>query len=121
MKNRRDITNNSFRYLKITSIIKKKIGSFLINMNDKRLGIITVNNVILSKDLRYAKIYVFFLNTLPIKKTISILNNSVSHIRKKLSESSTLNLIPKINFYYDKSIILNNRIDNLLDNNEDKR
>ena len=118
MKKKKDEIINSFRYLKISSIIKKKLGMLFLNMNDKRLGIITVNNIILSKDFRYAKIYVFFLNTISIKETISILNNLSSYIRKKLSENSNLNFIPKINFYYDKSIVVNNRIGNLLDKNE---
>ena len=64
-----------------------------------------------------AQIYVFFLNSLSIKDTISILNKSSPYLRNKLSETSKLNFVPKMNFYYDKSIVLNNRIDDLLKKN----
>jgi ribosome-binding factor A len=56
-------------------------------MNDKRLGMISINNVSLSDDLRYAKIYVFFLNNISIKKTIYLLNNSSSYLRSILSKN----------------------------------
>lgn len=118
MKKKRDNKIKSFRYLKISSLLKKKLGALLLQINDKRLGIITINSIRLSNDLRHAKVYVFFLNTLSIKQTVLILNNLSSYIRKKLSQSSNLNFIPKISFYYDKSIIVNNRIDNLLNEDE---
>jgi len=87
-------------------------------MNDKRLGIITINYIILSKDLRYAKVYIFSLNNLSVQNTVLILNKSSSYLRNQLSKKLNLNFIPKINFYYDKSILLNNRINNLLNKNE---
>ena len=117
MKRDNNTSTKSFRSLKISSIIKRKLGSLFISMNDKRLGIITVNNVLLSKDLRYAKIYIFFLNNLSINETIAILNKSSSYLRKKLLTVSNINYIPQMSFYYDKSIILNNRISALLKNN----
>ena len=104
--------------MKISSIIKKKLSSLFFSMDDKRLGIITINRIELSKDLRHAKAYVFFLNNMSIKESISLLKKSSSYFRKQISKSSTLNFIPKIDFYYDKSIILNNRINSLLNKNE---
>lgn len=114
MQKNNNITIKSFRSLKLSSILKKKLGVLILNMNDKRFGIISINNVLLSNDLRYAKVYVFFLNNISIKKTIYLLNNSSSYLRNLLSKNSHLNFIPKLNFYYDKSILVNNRINHLL-------
>lgn len=116
MKNNNQI--KSFRALKISSILKKKLGSLLLNMDDKRLGLITINYILLSNDFRYAKVYIFFLNNLSIKETIFLLNKSSSYLRSNLSKSSNLNFIPKLNFYYDKSILVNDRINNLLNKDE---
>ena len=81
---------------------------------------ITINYILLSNDLRYAKIYVFFLNSLSIKQSINILNKSSSYLRSLLYKNSNLNFVPKLNFYYDKSIIVNNRINYLLNKNENQ-
>jgi len=121
MKSDKNLLVKSFRSLKISSIIKKKLSNLLVNMNDKRIGIITINKIIISKDLRYAKIYIFFLNNLSIKETIKILNNSSSYLRNQLSKHSNLNFIPKINFYYDKSIMILDRINSLLKVNEKQK
>jgi len=113
--------SKSFKILKIESILKKKISEFFLQLSDKRLGIITTSKISLSKDLRYAKVYIFFLNKLSIKETIYILNDFSPYLRKQLSKKSNINFIPKISFYYDKSIILGNRINSLLSNNENKK
>lgn len=120
MKDKNSKIIKSFRHLKISSMIKKRLSELFLDMNDKRVGIITINEVLLSKDLRYAKVYVFFLNNLSIKNTMLLLNKCVPYLRNKLSSKLSLNFIPKINFYYDKSIIINNRIDKLLNNNIEK-
>ena len=108
----------SFRSLKLSSILKKKLGMIFFNMNDKRLGMVSINYIILSKDLRNAKIYVFFLNNLSIKDTISLLNKSETYLRNILSKNSKLNFIPRLTFYYDRSIIVGNRINHLLKKND---
>lgn len=120
MKKNNVISSKSFRSLKISSLLKKKIANIFLNINDKRLGIISINYIFLSNDLRNAKIYVFFLNNLSIKKTICLLNNYSKYLRNILSKNSNLNFIPKLYFYYDKSIIVGNRINNLLKMNNDK-
>ena len=51
----------SFRSLKIVSVIKRKLSSLILGMDDKRVGIITINDINLSKDFRYgADIRIFF-------------------------------------------------------------
>ena len=104
----------SFRSLKLSSVLKKKLGLIFFSMSDKRLGMISINYITLSKDLRNAKIYIFFLNKLSIKETIYILNKSSTYLKNLLSKNSKLNFVPKLTFYYDKSIVVGNRINHLL-------
>lgn len=109
---------NIYRLQRISQEIRKEI-SYIIQkfINDPRLNqFSTILDVIVSKDLSYAKIYVSFnkiKNNLKIS-SIKILNNASSYIRFLLSKNLKLRNTPQLVFVNDVSYIKGNKISNLL-------
>lgn len=98
----------------------KKILSFIIqySLRDPRLNtMITVSEVLLSPDCKYAKVFVTFLNDkkkIIITEIIKILNNATGFIRKLLSKKIKLRMTPKLFFIYDDSFANGIKISNIL-------
>ncbi|QCI18912.1 30S ribosome-binding factor RbfA [Buchnera aphidicola] len=79
--------------------------------------IITISEVILSKDLSHAQVFISFLksnNDLSKKTLLILLNKASGYIRKILCKKVKLRIIPNIVFYYDNSFSQGNKISLLL-------
>jgi len=91
----------SFRVEKISSILRNAIGSILLNkMADPDLRKVSVSNIILSNDLKIARVYVSSFDSDP-EKIIEKLNHAGGYIRKELSGSVYLKFLPNLQFFYD--------------------
>jgi ribosome-binding factor A len=112
------VYKNIYRIKRISQEIKKEISYIIQNcINDPRLNqFSTILDVIISKDLSYAKIYVSFdkINHNFKKSSIEILNHASSYIRFLLSKNLKLRMIPQLVFFNDFSYIEGNKISNLL-------
>ncbi|CAL4324040.1 30S ribosome-binding factor [Buchnera aphidicola (Protaphis terricola)] len=107
------------RSSRIARELKKNIAIIIqYFLKDPRFKIIiTVSDVILSKDLSYAQVFISFLeikHNLSIKKLLILLNKSSGYIRKLLCKKMKLRIIPNIVFYYDDSFNKGNKISLLL-------
>ena len=85
-------------------------------IKDPRLGFVTVNEVVVSKDLAVAKVYVTILNAdkAIISENINILNAASPYLRSELSKRMKMRIIPVLKFYYDNSMDVGNRVAELL-------
>lgn len=107
------------RSSKIAQELKKNIAIIIqYFLKDPRFKIIiTISEVIVSKDLSYAQVFISFLETnenLNVKKLLTLLNKASGYIRKLLCKKLKLRIIPNIIFYHDDSLIKGNRISLLL-------
>ena len=92
----------SFRVEKVSSTIKTAVAEIFLNkMSDPDLKLLTVSNVILSKDLKIAKILVSSLSEDP-DKLIKKLENAKGYIRHELSRSVYLKFVPDLRFIFDE-------------------
>ncbi len=100
----------SFRVEKISSTLKNAIGGILLNkMADPDLRSTSVSNVILSGDLKIAKIYVSSFESDP-DTVIKKLKNARGYIRKELSRSIYLKFLPDLQFFYDSAFEFDQKI-----------
>ncbi|MEN8223556.1 MAG: 30S ribosome-binding factor RbfA [Acidobacteriota bacterium] len=91
----------SFRIEKVSSTLKTAIGNILLNkMADPDLRKISVSNIILSNDLKIARVYVSSFDSEP-EKIVEKLNHARGYIRKELSGSVYLKFLPDLQFFYD--------------------
>lgn len=105
------------RSSRVASQIQKELAAiFQRDLKDPRLGFITVNEVVISKDLASAKIYVTVLNADDDGKReqVKLLNHLAPHIRSELAHRMRLRHIAELRFLYDDSFDTGMRVSELL-------
>ena len=96
-------------------------------VKDPRIGMVTVSDVEVSRDLNYAKIYVTFLqlenDAERIKEGLQGLTEAAGYNRSLLGSAMRLRVVPELRFYYDQTLVEGMRLSNLVTNTvrEDKR
>lgn len=84
-------------------------------ISDPRLAkMVTVTGVIVSKDMKHAKVYVTVLPDDKAKESVRVLNNASGFIRTSLAKRVTFRSLPNLRFYYDDTTIQANRVGKLL-------
>lgn len=111
---------------RVAQQIQREIAVILQReVKDPRVGMVTVSDVELTRDLQHAKIYVtFFLNEEDnIEVGVKVLNDASGYIRILLGKAMKLRVVPEIRFVYDKTLVEGMRISNLVTNTvrEDQR
>lgn len=84
--------------------------------NDSRLGLVTVNEVVVSNNLAFAKIYVTVFNNNACSKaeSVKVLNELTPNLRCQVAKRMRLKNIAEFRFYYDDSFDTGMRIAELL-------
>ncbi len=75
-------------------------------VRDPRVGMVSVTDVDVSRDLAYAKIHVTFVGDRDqeeIDQAVRALNGAAGYLRKLLAASIKLRITPKLTFIYDES------------------
>nr|2KZF_A Chain A, Ribosome-binding factor A [Thermotoga maritima] len=99
--------NPAYRKAMLESEIQKLLMEALQQLRDPRLkkDFVTFSRVELSKDKRYADVYVSFLGTPEERKeTVEILNRAKGFFRTFIAKNLRLYVAPEIRFYEDKGI-----------------
>lgn len=101
---------------KVAEAIRKEISLIIHDeLNDPRIGFLTVIRVELTHDLRFAKIFYSVLgNEEAHKKTKQALDSALGFIRSLIAERIKLRLAPEIAFYEDRSSEYSVRIEEVL-------
>ncbi len=87
-------------------------------VRDPRLGLVTVNDVKVSRDLCYADIYVTVMGKEETKEaiatTIKILNSAAGFLRGRVAKLIKLRIVPQLRFHYDSSVSRGNYLSSLI-------
>jgi ribosome-binding factor A len=76
------------------------------NVRDPRVGMVSVTEVEVSRDLAYAKAHISFVGDRSqdeINEGVAALNGASGYLRKLLAASIKLRITPKLNFFFDES------------------
>lgn len=85
------------------------------DLKDPRLGFITVTDAEVSRDLRYAKVYVSILGTEEEKKaSMEALRRAAGLVRGEFARRAHLRVAPELDFRFDEGIAKGARIFELL-------
>ncbi len=105
------------RSSRVASQMQKELAIILQQgIKDPRIGLVTVNEVALSKDLAAAKVYVTVLGTDEQGRinNLSYLNDAVPYIRSEIGKRMRLRCVPYLKFLYDQSFENGMRVSELL-------
>ncbi len=126
----------SSRVQRVADQMQREIASLIqLEMNDPRVGMVSVTGVEVSKDLAYAKVYVTVLNSLTdndevnastltepdkldrleVEENVKALNKAAGYLRSLLAKRLTIRSVPKLKFHYDGSVERGKYLSNLID------
>lgn len=102
----------SHRMLRVRELLKREIGEILRReLPVDQAGLITVNDVDLSGDLRNAKVFVGFLGSAEQQRTgLALLQKNRARIQNLMAKSVFLKYIPRLHFVMDDSVVRGNRV-----------
>ena len=96
----------SNRIGRINEEIQKELASLLRNLKDPRVQdtLISITHVETTPDLRYAKVYVSFLQEEKAKDALKGLKSAGGYLRRELGRSLQLRYTPELVWALDDSI-----------------
>ena len=94
----------------------QKILAVLIHkeLKDPRLGMLTINEVRVTKDLAYADVFFSVFPDEHAEQTQLLLSNASSFLRKQLASELNTRITPKLRFRFDSSLVEGQKIDTAL-------
>lgn len=105
------------RTQRVAQQIQKEIAVILQReIKDPRIGMVTVSDVEVSRDLAYAKVFVTFLtlgDQTP-EQGLAALDEAKGYIRTMLGKAIRLRVTPEVSFFFDQSLTEGMRISNLV-------
>jgi len=98
---------DSTRVKRLAGQIRQEVAQILQNrLQDPRLGLITITDVRVAKDLGYADIYVTFLapsdSNMSNESRVAVLKKASGFIRAELSTQLKLRSTPTLRFHFDE-------------------
>ena len=105
---------------RVAQELKKEVAVILQReVKDPRIGMVTVSDVEVSRDLAYAKIFVTFLfdnDQEAINQGMKGLEKASAYIRSLVGKAMRLRIVPELRFIYDESLVEGMRMSNLVSN-----
>lgn len=100
---------------KVRSILARLLRE---ELRDPRIGFVTLTDVRLSPDLRYARAFVSFLDE-ETAAPLKALQHAAPYLRRLLAREAGLRHAPELRFEIDESISTGFRVERILDEIDD--
>ena len=87
-------------------------------VRDPRIGMVNINDVTVTRDMAYAKVFVTFVGSESEADSLEragILNRASGFLRNLLAKELSMRTVPRLQFVYDKTAIRGQEISFLID------
>lgn len=87
-------------------------------VRDPRVGMVNINDVTVTRDMAYAKVYVTFVNSESEEDSLAAakaLNHAAGFLRGVVAKELDIRVTPKLQFFYDKTSIQGQQLSHLID------
>ena len=92
---------------RVSDAVQKELAILIRdNVRDPRVGMLSVTEVTVSRDLAVAKVYITFVGERSreqVDQGVEALNGAAGYLRKLLASSLSLRVTPKLTFFFDES------------------
>ena len=92
---------------RVSDAVQQEIAVLIRDeVRDPRIGMVSVTDVEVSRDLAYAKVYITFIGDRSqehIDEAVTALNGASGYLRKLLASNIKLRITPKLTFLFDES------------------
>lgn len=108
------MTQEFSRADRVGSAMQRELSGLIRDMKDPPPGLITIQEVRVSRDLAHAKVYFTVLGG-DIAPTQERLQHAAGYFRRELGHAMRLRMVPELQFVHDRSLEEGERIDSLID------
>ncbi|MDG2249327.1 MAG: 30S ribosome-binding factor RbfA [Gammaproteobacteria bacterium] len=126
----------SSRAQRVADQIQRELANLIqLEVNDPRVGMVSITGVDVSRDLAHAKVHITVMNTLSedadvneatlsspgeldkleIEENLKALTKASGYLRTLLSKRLSTRSVPKLEFHYDSSIERGQQLSDLID------
>ena len=109
----------SNRLDKINDLLKRELALLIQNeVRDPRVGMVSITEVRVSRDLAYADVYFTALGkdtAAEVRESQEALSRASGYLRSLLAKNVNLRTTPKLKFIYDDSISRGQHLSSLID------
>lgn len=109
----------SHREERINEEVKRELTSIIREIKDPRVktGMVSVLKTVVTKDLKFCKVYVSVLGNDETKKDVLAgLESAKGYVRRQISDRLRLRITPQFNFVIDNSLEEGDRILKIMNN-----
>ncbi len=113
------------RAQRVADQIQRDLAALIqFELDDPRVGLVSVTGVEVSTDLAYAKVFVTSLGGGEVarqdceeagRESAAALNGAAGYLRGLLARRLQLRTVPKLSFFYDASVERGRQLDDLID------
>jgi len=104
------------RMRRVNEVLREVLGASIGELEDPRIGFVTVTSVETSPDLRTAKVHVSVLGSEEERDaSLEGLRSSHGVLQARIAEETRMKRTPTLSFHYDSTIERGMRISRLLD------
>ena len=105
-----------FRSRRIAGLLHREISDIILNrLGDRKIGYTTVLRVVMSQDMKYAKVYISVMGDIKTRDiTLKTLCKAAGFIQYELSSRVVLKYLPQLRFYLDQSLDYSEHINHVI-------
>lgn len=104
---------------RVSDAIQRLLGKLIPQeVRDPRVGMVNINDVKVTRDMAYAKVYVTFVGVDSDEQgqeSAAILNKASGFLRSLLAKELSMRTVPRLQFIYDKTSIRGQQLSSLID------
>ena len=106
------------RGLRVADHLRERLADIIrAEMRDPRVGMVSVNDVRVSRDFAFADVFVSSLATDEPdaqRDLITVLENASGFLRSAVARDNTMRTTPKLRFHYDEVVVNGVRMETLI-------
>lgn len=104
------------RSKRVQALLQRQLADIIRSaVKDPRVGVVTIADVLVSRDLSHAKVFVSDLDAESAQRSVEALNKAAGFIRHLLKERLTMRTVPELRFIYDESLERGARLYSLIE------
>jgi len=104
---------------RVADAVQRSLAKLIqFEISDPRVGLVNINDVIVSRDLANAKVFVTFVGRdldSECEEAAASLNKASGYLRTLLAKELNTRATPKLLFVYDKTSVRGQKLSNLID------
>lgn len=107
------------RAQRVADFLKQELAQLIqFEIRDPRVGMVSVTDVEVSRDMSYARVYITVLGQeteAEAKEAVDALNKATGFLRTLIAKTNNARTTPKLRFYFDGSVVRGQHLSNLIE------